>query len=473
MIGRLAGTVWRHSPFLVLLALAGALRAYAWFAVQPAWWILGDSISYLNDAVHLQPDRWRPSGYSVMLLRPLLPAHQLALVTAVQHLMGVLVGTLVYVTLLRLKLPRWVAALAAIPALFDGYVLGGEQMLASETLFSTLIVLALAFFLWRQDGPGLLAVSAAGLLLGLSATTRVVGLPLIGVAVVALLLRRPHWFPLVALCLAFALPVGAYAWWFNRHFHRVNITASSGIFMYGRTTRFVDCNRVAFSDEKLRSLCPTEPIGSRNEIFYVFDPNAPIHRANPRIEDANDLAGRFAVDALRAQPADYVALCWSGLVESFSWDQRSQPTDVSFQISEPLPPEARAAGYLYQGRDPGPVYQPDAVRMLAGFQSVASVTGTMCLLALVLAAAGLLLGSDPDRRGLRSAVLLTAGVAAVLLVVPALTAIPAPRYRVPAVPELGLAVALSAQLLANRIRARQPVARGERAERLPASMTEG
>ena len=71
--GRLLRTIARHLPILVVLLLAVALRVVAWYAVHPSWWILGDSIGYLDDAIHLQPDRWRPSGYSFLLLRPLLP----------------------------------------------------------------------------------------------------------------------------------------------------------------------------------------------------------------------------------------------------------------------------------------------------------------------------------------------------------------------------------------------------------------
>lgn len=457
---RFLGVIWRHSPFLVLLVLAALLRGLAWYAIHPGWWILGDSISYLYDAVQPRPEKWRPSGYSLLLLRPLLPVHRLSVVTGVQHVMGLLVAVAVYVTLLRFSVPRWAALLATLPAQFDSNLIATEQMLASEALFGALVAAALIVILWRADRPGLLAVLVAGLLLGLSAITRIVGLPLIAVALFALLLRRPRWLTVVALCLAFAVPVGAYSFWFYRTFGRVNLTASSGLFMYGRTTQFVNCNRVSFSDERLRRLCPTEPIGKRNEYYYVFAGDSPVAQLHLSFVDSNDVAGRFALEAIRAQPTDYVNQSWQGVLTVFGWDQNFGPNDVRFRVYEPLPEFAVYVGSVYQqGRDPSPRYRPFLVGMLAHYQDVAFVPGIALMLGLALAAAALVAGRDPDKRGLRSAVVLTAGAAAVLLLVPAITTIPAPRYLVPAVPQFCLAVGLSCRLLVNRWRVQRLLGR--------------
>jgi hypothetical protein len=443
----------RHWLFVTVLALAAGLRIVAWLAVHPAWWILGDGIGYLDDALHLQPDRWRPSGYSLLVLKPLLKLHHLSLVTAVQHLMGMTVGVLVYVTLLRFGLPRWVAALAAVPVLFDGYFLATEQMVASEALFATLIVAAVVVLMWRIGRPPHVAVAATGVLLALSGLTRIVGLPVIAIAMLVLLLPRPSWSRLVTLGVAFALPVGLYALWFAHSYGQVNLTASSGIFLYGRTTEFVDCARVQFSDPRLRQLCPSEPVGQRNEIWYVFDVNSPLAKLGLSDTAGNDLAGRFAADAIRAQPREYASLVWDGVVKSFAWNDTGQPNDMLFQTDEVLPPDAQAAAVAYQGHEAGPYRRPALVSALAAYQGVAHIPATVLLLALLAAAAGLVFGRDPESRGLRAALVLTAGAALVLLLVPAMTTIVAPRYRVPALPEICLAVALSGSLLVNRWRA--------------------
>jgi hypothetical protein len=442
----------RHWPFLLVLSVAAGLRVVAWLAVPPGWWILGDSIGYLDDALHLQPDRWRPSGYSLFLLRPLHRFHHLSLVTAAQHAMGLAAALLVYAVLLRLRLPRWAAALAAVPVLFDGYVLATEQMLASEALFGLLVAGGLVALLWRIEDPPPLAVAVAGLLLALSALTRIVGLPLVAVAALVLLLPRPRWSRLAVLGVAFALPIGVYAVWFSHTYGQLNLTASSGIFLYGRTTNFVDCDRVHFSSEQLRRLCPSEPIGQRNEVWYDFDAASPLGRSGLADTAANDLAGQFAREAIAAQPGDFLKLSWDGAVESFAWDQPTWLNDMRFDNGQILPAQARATGIAYQGRDPGPYRRPRLVAALAAFQGVVHVRGALCLLALLVAAAGLVLGRDPAGRGLRAALVLTAGSAAVLLLVPAVTAIAAPRYLVPAIPALCLAVAIGAGLLVDRWR---------------------
>jgi hypothetical protein len=449
--------VWHHSPFLLVLALGGALRLLAWNAVSPGWWILGDSISYLYDAEHLRPEVWRPSGYSLLVLWPLLRYHDLALVTAAQHVMGLLVAAGIYVTLLRVGIPRWGALLATIPALFDSYILATEQMLASEALFGALVTGALLAVLWRRNTPGVIGILLAGLLLSLSAVTRVVGLPLIALVVLTLLLRRTNALKVLALCLVFAIPFATYSYWVDHWYGRVNLTVSNGIFTYGRVTEFVDCQRLKFSSDQVRSLCPREPISERNEYYYMFGTDSPLARLHLSFAKTNDVAGQFAVEVIRAQPGDFAKQALEGVVASFSPSQSFGPNDMLFRIYEPLPAFATSVGKDYQGgRDPAPTYNAALIDALARYQDVAFVPGTACALVLALAIAALILGRDPGRRRLRSALVLTAGAAAVLLLVPALTAIPAPRYRVPAIPELCLAAALSGQLLVNRWKA-QPL----------------
>jgi hypothetical protein len=466
---RLVYGVWCHSPLILILFLGGVLRLLAWKAIWPGWWILGDSISYLYDAEHLRPETWRPSGYSLLMLGPLLGIHKLALVTAAQHAMGLLVAIGVYVTLLRLGIPRWGALLGTVPALFDANIIATEQMFASEALFAALVTGATVVILWHSRSPGTVSVTVAGLLLSLSAITRVVGLPLIVMALVTLLLRRTNALKVLALCLAFAIPVGTYSYWVHRWYGRFNVTVSNGIFTYGRVTEFVDCNRVSFSTEQLRSLCPKEPIGKRNEYEYMFGTDTALTRLGLSFADTNDVAAQFAVEVIRAQPGDFAGQALQGIVKSFGLSQDFGPNDMLFRIYEPLPAWADSVGTDYQaGRDPNPRYRPALVDALARYQNAAYVPGIACALVLGLALAALLMGRDPARRRLRSALWLTAGTSAVLLIVPAATAIPAPRYRVPAIPELCLAAALSGQLLVNRWNLQRQLWRGKSLARLRA-----
>ena len=72
----------------------------------PAIWFGGDSASYLSTALYHAPGTSRVSGYGVVLF-VLKPFHSFAVVTAVQHLMGLAVGVMIYALLRRYGLPGW------------------------------------------------------------------------------------------------------------------------------------------------------------------------------------------------------------------------------------------------------------------------------------------------------------------------------------------------------------------------------
>src|ERR1700677_69162 len=116
----------RHWLFGLALAGAVAVRVLVMLAFRPIMWFGGDSASYLATGLRLVPDPSRVGGYGFMLwvLRPL---HSFAVVAAVQHIMGLVIGVLSYLLARRYGLPGWVAALAAVPVFFDAYELQLES----------------------------------------------------------------------------------------------------------------------------------------------------------------------------------------------------------------------------------------------------------------------------------------------------------------------------------------------------------
>lgn len=439
---------WRHRPMLAVLIVAASLRVLGWLAIHPAWWFLGDAIDYVNSALDLKPGEWRPSGYSLILLAPLSYFQQLSLVTASQHLLGLGSAVLLYAMLLRYGLAPWLAALATIPMLFDAYTLATEQMLVSEPLFTALVVAAVAVLLWWGRRPPLASCLLAGALFGLSATTRTTGLVLPLVAAVVLF-PSVGWRRLAALLIACALPVGLYVTWFDQTYHRLDLTSSTGVFLYGRASQFAQCGRISFPDPELRRLCPSEPVGQRSETFYDFHPNSPIHVLHHGLPYADAQAGQFAVAAIRSQPGDYAALVWRDLKQYFGLrDSGLVPAIYRFRTDVPMDDGARVAGLRYQGgRNPAPQYRPAVVHGLAQYQRFAVTPGLGYLMALSVAGLGLLLGRDLAGRGLKTATALTAGMAFALLVIPAFVVPGDVRYRLPALPLLGAAVALGCHLL--------------------------
>ena len=87
-------------------------------------------------------DPVRPLGYPLFLWI-LGRVHHLAVVPTVQHVMGLAMAVLIYALLVRLRVPRWAAALAAAPVLLDAYQLEIEHYVLAETLFEALIVAAI------------------------------------------------------------------------------------------------------------------------------------------------------------------------------------------------------------------------------------------------------------------------------------------------------------------------------------------
>jgi Dolichyl-phosphate-mannose-protein mannosyltransferase len=115
-------------------------------AYHPAL-IFPDSVWYLQYAQHFAAGRWTPdglrqSGYSVLII-PAVLLHNLWLISLVQHLVGLATGVLVYAVLVRFGVRTWVAAVAAIPVLFDPLELILEQYVLSDTWTVFLLVAAL------------------------------------------------------------------------------------------------------------------------------------------------------------------------------------------------------------------------------------------------------------------------------------------------------------------------------------------
>ena len=435
----------RHWLFAVVLAGGAALRAAVMLGYPPAMWF-NDSYAYVWEAVRFSTATNHPSGYPFFLVL-LWPLHSFAVVTLIQHLMGLAVGAGCYALLRRRGLPAWAATLAAVPVLYDAYQVQVEQQVMADALFILLVTAGVLVLCW-PDRLSWQAAAIGGLLLSGALLVRSAGLPLLAVVAVVLLIRRVGWRPVAALLVAGIVPIAGYLALFHLQHGQYGITRSDGTFLYGRVSSFAECP-VVKPPASLARLCDPRPPAQRPiAVEYIWDRRDPLMKLGPGLFSArtNALAQRFAVRAIEAQPLSYVSAVVGDTARAFGWSHNisyDPQTDRLYLFSVP-PPQIPAWGYwtVLHEYQPG-LRQPHAVQPFAAFlgryQRVVYLPGT--ILGLILAAG--LAGMAVRWRQAGAAGLLPWAVAVTLLVVPIATSGFSYRYLLAVVPPACLAAGLA------------------------------
>jgi hypothetical protein len=454
-----AGTaVRRHWVFGLALAAAIVVRVLVMLAFRPIMWFGGDSASYLATGLHLIPDSSRVGGYGffLWLLRPL---HSFTAVAAVQHIMGLVIGVLIYSLGRRYGLPGWAATLAAVPVFFDAYELQLESDAVPDIPFGLLMLVAL-YLLLRTPGERRPArTGAAAFVLGVTAIIWPVGLALLAVLVIALVIRRAGLLAVATAILAGAVPVAGYAAWFDLHEHQFGLTRSAGVYLWSRTMSFANCAVIKPPADE-RVLCP--PAGTRIAAsLYIWDGNSPLLRLPGGRFSArtNALAQNFALRAIAAQPGGYLTAVGHDVALSFYWDRPVHP-DAGivdrYQFADAttawVPARMGALGGgtvasdqgAYNGGQPAPTraVQPFAA-WLVSYQRYGYLRGTLLGVILAAGLAAMIVRRRAGGAGGAGGAGLAWMFAAAILVVPPLIADFDLRYLVPAVPAACLAAALA------------------------------
>ena len=414
-----------------------------------------DSFTYVRTAVTLTPDTTRPSGYPLYLWL-LSPAHSYLLVTASQHLMGLLVAVMIYALARhRFGAPAWVAVLATLPVLYDGFEIQLEHLIMADTLFLFLAMAAVTIVLWSPR-PSWRACLAAGLLLGVSSVVRPTGLPLLAVlALYVIIVNWRGWRPLVAglaACgVAFAVPVLGYEAWYESAHGEFAMTDSTGVFLYSRVMTFADCSRMSLPTDLL-PLCTSVPPDKRPIAqAYIWTPISPLSRySEPMFSPTvNKLAEKFAIAAIEAQPLDYARTVWDDTVRSFEWNRSVFPNGQTYDAylfsSQPLEvPAGSYGGYqsveaYYAHGNPQTVVVDPFAAVIRDYQRYVWLPGTVYGVILLIGLFGIV------RRWRRAgrAALLPWLCSLALIVVPAATAEFDYRYVTTAVPFACLAAAMA------------------------------
>src|SRR5258708_3925743 len=202
----------------------------------------------------------------------------LGVATAVQHLLGLAMAVALYAVLVRRGIARWLAAIAVARVLLDAYQLQMEQMIMADTWFEAIVVAGLVVLLWR---PALstAAAAAAGLILGLSADVKQIGMTLVLPAIAYCLASGGRLRQLTtsagALAIAFALPIigyCSYSFATTGHFRLANRQTMSG-----RLTAAADCATLTLPPA-VRPLCPSPAAQAHGPDWLEHSKESPLYR---------------------------------------------------------------------------------------------------------------------------------------------------------------------------------------------------
>ncbi len=468
-----------------MLVLALVVRVAIQVAYGPAF-LYSDSWLYIKlafglDSVGFSPER--PSGYPLVIRILSLVGFQLGLVTALQHLAGLVTGVVVYALLLRLRVPRWLAAASAAVVLLDSYAMTLEHHIMAESLF-TLALVSSAYLLLRRP-PSAWMLAASGMLLAAAVSMRTVALVAVPFWLVYAAWRHRRLVPVAALALAVALPLLGYAKAYDSRTGYFAMGQSSGWFLYGRIGQIADC-RDAKIPREARGLCNRNATDRRlGPVYHIWSTAGPARRnfgslgqgKDPRRwEQANQVLSRFAKAIIRDRPLEYADVVVTDFLRYFEPGVSTGDTDRSSALDKGasdstilLPEKPRIGPYVDERvyRVFIPEYRPEAGApkgLLRAYQAVFHTPRFLlaaCTLAglITLALAVLGRGRLPIRYG--PEIFLLLGAALAMLLASAALSHFVLRYLIPTVPLILSAGALAAVDLravwaAWRLRSRHP-----------------
>lgn len=463
---RAASLARGHWLLWIMLAVGLVLRLITWLAYQPALLAI-DSFGYIRNLETMRMDGFSPVGYNLILTALLAVGSPfsagLAITTAVQHLVGLVVAILLYATARRIGARGWVSALITLPVLVDGYQLQIEQSVMSESWSALVLVGAVSVLLARMRraeagdvpaGPRWQAAAIAGVLLAGAVTIRLINIVAIVPFVAYLILvgagrkDRKWWRVMLTRTTAgiagFAVLLGVYVVAFRAQTGYWGLSGGrTPSIIYGRAATIADCDRLEL-DATLKRVCPKEPKEDRLGIdSYTHHPRYRLIDLPPG-RSLEDVRNEFAWIVIREQPLEFVGTILRDFAKGFAWRRTTAPNDVplarwQFQLDYPRwkATDANQVTQRYDGHDPRIV--PALTTFLRSYQlTVGYVPGAILGLCGLLGLVPLLIRRSPH---LASAAVLVTGTGFVLLFGAAIFEF-SWRYQLPALLFFPLAAAI-------------------------------
>jgi hypothetical protein len=442
-----------NRAFLVLLGLAFLLRVVTTLLYHPGALQANDILRYTRARpTGFFADPYSPAGYTAFLRAIFFFSPNLSVTIVVQHLLGLVSGTFVYLMVKRVSGIAWLGLIPAALVMFSGDYLFLESTLLSETLFTTLLIMAMwaALHALDDEHPSRW-LAASSLLMMMSALVRPITLelPLVLAAWAAIALGGtlrerttgvlasivPAGL-LVAAYLAIASAIGPYS----------GINEMTGWNLYSRVGPFADCSRFT-PPEGTQMLCESKPKDQRYGPFYYSWVKESPGRANFRLgPKASGKLEEFARAAILGQPLSYLKAVTKDMVRyidpevghSLGYDGIPYIFD-HFDFKEPGQEELVGALLEKKGYTGVLPTQLGGSELLQDYQDVFHLSGLPVLVLAILAMVGIVI----DRGRRRAAIVLLSVVAFLLYLLPVLTLSYDVRYGWPPAPLLTAAAVLS------------------------------
>lgn len=435
---------------------------HAW---RPAFLGYPDALGYV-DAAGLAHSRlvfwnpYRPAGYPIFLSWLHAIDSRLAFAIGVQHLMGLAVALLLYLTVARFARRRWVGLLPAAVVALSGSELYLEHAALSETLYTFLVVAAMWCAARSYDSGDIRQVrwlAAAGLLIGACGPVRPVGVLLVPVLIgwAAATRSGGGWrYRLRGAAIVgvgVAVTLGSYLVIQYADTGTWGLTRTTGETLYARAAIFADCSDFT-PPTGTRGLCQPSSASRYGATWYMFSSSSPAQRIfgappDPRARGdynwpADSKLEAFALAAITHQPWQYAWTTIQGLVKyvdptlgtdtMLEWSHSSLISELrNRQI------EAQAAPLLAV-YSPGEPVVHHSMRALDDYAQAARVEGPVTAALLILMLAGFVLARN--RR--RAALGLLGWTTTVMLLAPVALLFYGARYATPAYGPLAAAAAL-------------------------------
>ena len=465
-------TNWRrvlsaHRPFVVMLVIAALLRVLALVLYHPSVLQFVDGIRYLRiTPPEFFGDPYSPAGYPAFLRALHFVWPNLIVTIAVQHVLGLIGGTFIYLMVRRVSGVSWLGLLPASIVLLSGDYIFLEHILMTETLFMTLVFASMYAALRGLDDPRpRLWLGVSSLLMVASALVRPITLELplvIGLWAFVVLGRtlRERATSALAAIIPGACLLGAYLVVASSIGPYTGLNEMSGWDLYSRAAPFANCEKFT-PPPGTRRLCESAPPSKRDGPFYYqWVATSPGREAFPLDPEGSRRVGEFAMTAIEAQPFEYLKAVVKDMVRYvdpsvgterpfsgnlYSLYQFSQNTPGLQENMERLIKRKGYSGVsVYSGGIPE----------LEAYQTIFHIDGLPVLVMAVLAIIGIAL----ERGRRRAAIVLLAVCAFLIYLLPVLTLSYETRYGWPPLPLLAAAATLGGLGIFERWRGRFPSA---------------